>query len=128
MSSIIGWSFKREKFIQLKMIFFIRYRSADHTIKVWDLSEVHPTWSRVTCKMTLLGHTDTVRCLQVNGSILISGSYDNTLKIWDLESGLCKNTLYGHTDSVLCLQFDHEKIISGSADKTIKSIFLIHFI
>ncbi len=67
--------------------------SADHTIKVWHLSHIHPTWSRVTCKMTLLGHTDTVRCLQVNESILISGSYDNTLKIWDLKSGKCTNTL-----------------------------------
>ena len=96
--------------------------SADNSIKVWDLSEVHPTWSRVTCKMTFLGHTDKVRCLQVNSEldILISGSYDNCLKIWDIKTGQCKKTLTGHTDSVLCLQFDHEKIISGSADKTIR--------
>ena len=70
--------------------------------------------------MTFLGHTDTVRCLQVDGIILISGSYDNTLKIWDLKTGECTNTLRGHTDSVLCLQFDNEKIISGSADRTIR--------
>lgn len=45
--------------------------------------------------MTLLGHNDIVRCLQVNSneSLLISGSYDHTLKIWDLTSGICKNTL-----------------------------------
>ena len=67
--------------------------SADHTIKLWDLSEVHPTWSRVTCKMTFLGHTDKVRCLQVKDDVLISGSYDNTLKIWSIKTGLCKNTL-----------------------------------
>lgn len=77
--------------------------SADNTIKVWDLSEVHPTWSRVTCKMTFLGHTATVRCLQVNESILISGSYDCTLKIWDIKTGICEKTLRGHTGSVLCM-------------------------
>ena len=98
--------------------------SADHTIKAWDLSNYGSDWSRVTCKMTFLGHTDTVRCLQVNGTTLISGSYDNTLKIWNLRSGLCTNTLRGHTDSVLCLQFDNEKIISGSADRTIRVIIL----
>lgn len=94
--------------------------SADHSIKAWDLSNYGLDWSRVTCKMTFLGHTDTVRCLQVDGVILISGSYDNTLKIWDLKTGECTNTLRGHTDSVLCLQFDTEKIISGSADRTIR--------
>lgn len=94
--------------------------SADHTIKAWDLSNYGLDWSRVTCKMTFLGHTDTVRCLQVEDCILISGSYDNTLKIWDLRTGVCVNTLRGHTDSVLCLQFDSEKIVSGSADRTIR--------
>ncbi len=67
--------------------------SADFSIKVWDLSEVHETWSRVTCKKTFLGHTDKVRCLQVNGDVLISGSYDDTLKIWDIKTGECVNTL-----------------------------------
>ena len=74
--------------------------SADHTIKVWDLSEVHPTWSRVTCKMTFLGHSDTVRCLQLNGFILISGSYDTTLKIWNLKTFDCIRELEGHSDII----------------------------
>ena len=43
--------------------------------------------------MTLLGHSDIVRCLQVNATFLISGSYDQTLKIWDLKTGICTNTL-----------------------------------
>ena len=32
----------------------------------------------------MVGHTDTVRCLQMNQEkqIVISGSYDETLKIW----------------------------------------------
>lgn len=42
--------------------------------------------------MTYLGHDGTVRCLQVNGEVLISGSYDCTLKIWNLKTGLCENT------------------------------------
>ena len=88
--------------------------------KVWDLTHLHQTWSKVTCKMTFLGHSDTVRCLQVNSDKLISGSYDHTLKIWDLKTGICKNTLRGHTDAVICLQFNEERILSGSADKTLR--------
>jgi F-box/WD-40 domain protein 7 len=70
--------------------------------------------------MTLLGHTDIVRCLQISATLLISGSYDHTLKLWDLKAGTCTNTLRGHTDAVLCLQFDNEKIVSGSADRSIR--------
>jgi WD40 repeat protein len=44
---------------------------------------------------------------------LVSGSYDSTLKIWDVDTGLCTSTLRGHTDSVLCLQFDTRKIVSS---------------
>ena len=88
--------------------------------KAWDLSGYGLDWSRVTCRRTFLGHNDTVRCLQVGGGVLVSGSYDNTLKIWNVDTGLCTNTLRGHTDSVLCLQFDARKIVSGSADRTIR--------
>ncbi len=34
-------------------------------VKVWSIS-INQTWSKCACKLTLLGHTDTVRCLVVN--------------------------------------------------------------
>ena len=30
-------------------------------------------------------------------NILASGSADNTIKIWDIESGACQSTLTGHS-------------------------------
>ena len=30
----------------------------------------------------------------------ISGSYDETVRVWDLESGVCLKVLEGHTDHV----------------------------
>lgn len=51
---------------------------------------------------------------------VVSGSYDNTLKIWSLKSGECSHTLRGHIAHVLCLQFHCNTLVSGSADKTIK--------
>ena len=52
---------------------------------------------------------------------LISGSTDNTIKIWDLESGECLKTLEDHDDwvrSILLIQ--NNKFISGSLDGRIK--------
>ena len=38
--------------------------SSDCTIKVWDLAE-GVGWSRSRCTVTMVGHSHTVRCLQV---------------------------------------------------------------
>ena len=32
--------------------------------------------------------------------VIVSGSADTTVKIWDMASGLCHVTRYGHTDWV----------------------------
>ena len=33
---------------------------------------------------------------------VLSGSSDETLKIWDVETGECTQTMNGHTGNVLC--------------------------
>jgi WD40 repeat protein len=57
-----------------------------------------------------------------DGSRIISGSDDNTLKLWDADSGNCILTLSGHSESVWAAAFspDGKRIISGSFDSTIK--------
>ena len=46
--------------------------------------------------------------------MLISGSYDKTIKIWNLTSGRCINTLEEHTSSVLCLVTINDLLILNS--------------
>jgi len=69
---------------------------------------------------TFKGHTNGVMCLQFDEHILATGSYDATIKIWDIQTGKEVRTLSGHTLGIRCLQFDDNKLISGSIDSTIK--------
>ena len=66
------------------------------------------------------GHSNGVMCLQFDESILATGSYDNTIKIWDIETGQEIRTLRGHEKGIRALQFDDTKLISGSIDKSLK--------
>lgn len=69
-------------------------------------------------------HTECVYAIQFFGKWLVSGSRDQTLRVWDLETRRLRGKpLTGHTQSVLCLQFDpteHEDVIvSGSSDTSV---------
>lgn len=68
----------------------------------------------------LVGHTDGITCLQFNRKYLILGSYDSTVKIWNIETGECTRTLVGHQKGVRTLAFDSQKLITGGLDSTIK--------
>ena len=73
---------------------------------------------------TLTGHTNGVMsvALSANGQTLVSGSWDNTIKVWNPLTGKEVGTLTGHTSHVHCvaLSADGQTLVSGSEDKTIK--------
>lgn len=81
-------------------------------------------YTKFTCLQTLNGHSDYVHSVAYSpdGSRIISGSDDNTIKIWDVNIGTCLKTLEGHSNYVGSVSFspDSIRIISGSYDKTIK--------
>jgi len=52
--------------------------------------------------------------------VLISGSLDNTIKIWDIETGTAVKTLFGHIEGVWAVASDKLRLVSGSHDRTIK--------
>jgi WD40 repeat protein len=59
--------------------------------------------------------------VQLADGRVISGSFDNTLRLWDIESGACVKTLAGHTNSVYCVvQLADGRVLSGSGDKTLR--------
>ena len=69
-------------------------------IQVWDLS-MQGSWSSIACRVTMTGHHDMVRCIQVDDDKVVSGSYDRTLKVWDIRTGQCRLTLRWGQDQLL---------------------------
>ncbi|KAG0229358.1 chromatin-remodeling complex subunit ies6 [Actinomortierella wolfii] len=67
----------------------------------------------------LPGHKEGIYCIQFDDYKIVSGSRDNTIKVWDFATGECLRTYSGHGASVLCLQYDDSRIVSGSSDATI---------
>lgn len=71
----------------------------------------------------LSSHTDWVRSLvfSSDGGLLVSGSDDKTVKLWDVQTGGVVKTFHGHTSHVLSVSIsaDAARIVSGSGDKTV---------
>lgn len=76
--------------------------------------------------LTLKGHSGPVRCVAVSpdGKRIVSGSEDNTVKVWDATTGQETLTLKvkGRTDSVfsVVLSPDGKRLVSGGKDTTVR--------
>ena len=68
------------------------------------------------------GHIYYVNSVAFNpDGMLASGSWDRTIKLWDISTMTCVKTLEGHTDYVSSVAFNGAGMLaSGSYDKTIK--------
>ena len=75
----------------------------------WAGSVPQPTY--------LSGHADSVYCLEFDSKRIISGSRDQTIKVWDIQTGRCLGTFRGHYGSVLCLKFEKDWDIKGGGKK-----------
>ncbi|RKL05933.1 Vegetative incompatibility protein HET-E-1 [Fusarium oxysporum] len=86
------------------------------------LPQVDSGWSAVL--QTLEGHTNIVSSVvfSKDDRLIASGSYDSTIKIWNVATGKEEQTLEGHIGLVSSVVFskDSRLIASGSNDSTIK--------
>ncbi|KAL7270967.1 hypothetical protein RUND412_006304 [Rhizina undulata] len=107
--------------------------------------ELDRRWEKgIVSAKYLKGHTDSVYCVQFDDNKIITGSRDQTIRVWDIDTSECIKVIgHGfanqrtsstssavepyapkpgtsdyHGASVLCLQFDDEILVSGSSDHT----------
>ncbi|KAH3661268.1 hypothetical protein OGAPHI_006675 [Ogataea philodendri] len=91
--------------------------SLDNTVKVWDMN-------RNECIGRLEGHLSSVECLEMQNNLVLTGSLDASLKLWDYtktgEPDSLLHSFESHVDEITAISMDNTTIVSGSADKTIR--------
>lgn len=90
---------------------------ADHVIFMWDL------YSGQLVRQ-MLGHTGSVRCLQLDSkrNVLYSGSWDESIIVWDVIKFKSIALLLGHEGVITCLKLSRDGLIlvSASTDSTVR--------
>lgn len=105
--------------------------SDDKTVRVWEISKNTDTSvdyytgmqaSRILRIMH--GHTHHINTVEFNfkGNLIVSGSSDENLRIWDVRHSRCLRTLAAHSDPVtaVCFSLDGTIIASASQDGLIR--------
>ncbi|WP_372369081.1 DUF4062 domain-containing protein [Candidatus Uabimicrobium sp. HlEnr_7] len=107
-----------------KLVDYLRKQKAESGEWTWiqSLSPLPETLNAATIKI-FRGHEDIVTSVATNKeqSVVISGSWDQTLNIWNVASGRRLMSLKGHEGYISSVSFCHpQKIVSASGDKTLR--------
>ena len=121
---------------------FIASSGTDNTIRVWKLrncvdGDIHhgsiidgDTHDGMRDNVSLISHVDELRghsgaifslCISSDDKFLLSGSFDNTIRIWDVETATSVRALQFHSDIMKAVQLskDNNYIVAGYADGSI---------
>ncbi|GMN19616.1 hypothetical protein TIFTF001_049935 [Ficus carica] len=91
-------------------------------ILAWKVSsESETTTNPFQPAHVLEGHTQGIVCLTIGRNMLYSGSFDGTIKKWDLGTLQCLATAKGHSSAVMSLACWDYYLVSCSLDGTIKA-------
>ena len=105
----------------------------DHYVLLWDPDEVHPIDIERELSdepqpeseyVRLAGHDKPVRSVAFspNGKLVLSGSEDNTIRVWDRAAARQLKALRGHGSAVRSCAFspNGQFVLSASEDKTVR--------
>lgn len=96
--------------------------SRDKSLIIWKLLREESNYGLPQKRLKGHGHFVTDVTLSLDGQYALSGSWDKSLRLWDLNQGKTKGRFEDHTKDVMSVAFsaDNRQIISGSRDRTIK--------
>ncbi|KAL8615543.1 hypothetical protein ACOMHN_028206 [Nucella lapillus] len=104
----------------------------DRTVRLWDVRSgrsVHKFFghkvSHILSLSSLLSSLDTrggggVRCVKFDDDILVTGSWDSVIFVWNIRRFVQVAILHGHENSVSCLKLIKQFVISGSHDHSVR--------
>jgi len=95
--------------------------SRDKSIIVWRLTREEGNYGHAQKRLNGHGHFVQDVAISSDGQFALSGSWDSTLRLWDLNTGTTTRRFIGHSKDVLSVAFsaDNRQIVSGSRDQKI---------
>ncbi|XP_035825379.1 CMT1A duplicated region transcript 1 protein [Aplysia californica] len=90
--------------------------SLDRKVRFIDSATARETGPVIT------GHAGSVRCVHLlrDRGMVLSGSYDTSVRCWSVETGQCLKILRGHQDTVVTLAVCGDVVATGAKDKHCK--------
>ncbi|KAK2876194.1 hypothetical protein Q8A67_020290 [Cirrhinus molitorella] len=90
--------------------------SKDRTVRllhVPSLKEIPPV---------IQGHAGSIRAVLVceDRDLIISASYDLSIRCWNLKTGVCMMVFHGHFGTINCLDLYEDRLVSGAKDCRVK--------
>ncbi len=117
-------TFKEKPNFQLKPVYKFTAYATD---KYENVAEQNRTINIIFVEdilKTFTGHVGDIHSLAISpdGKYFLSGSGDNTLKLWDMNTRKLEKTFTHHTNDILsiAITLDGKYILVGSGDKSIK--------
>merc|ERR1740115_131234 len=96
--------------------------SRDRSVLVWQVDGTQEEYGFP--RKSLRGHSHFVSSVVISsdGQFALSGSWDGSLRLWEIASGRTTRRFAGHTKDVLSVAFsvDNRQIVSGSRDRSIR--------
>ncbi|NDJ63035.1 MAG: PQQ-binding-like beta-propeller repeat protein, partial [Chloroflexi bacterium] len=100
---------------------YVLTASGDSTLIMWDVDEESAYFGEAVGQYIGTGAAISTAAFSPDGSQIISGSFDNTVALWDTDTAQLLQRFEGHTDWVEAIAFtpSGREVLSTSFDQTL---------
>uniref|UniRef100_A0A3B1JC25 F-box and WD repeat domain containing 10 n=1 Tax=Astyanax mexicanus TaxID=7994 RepID=A0A3B1JC25_ASTMX len=90
--------------------------SKDRAVRLLDVTQIKEV------PLLMQGHAGSVRAVLIceERGLIISASYDLSIRCWNLKTGECTMLLSGHMGTITCLDLHEDLLVSGARDCRVK--------